>query len=152
MKIALIHNQYRKNGGMESYMLDLVKGFATAGDEVHVYTYKTDAKLMPPNNCDLIKSNYWFLPRKLRKYVFIHAMNKSFDKSEYDISLSMTRTDCQSVAVIGGVHAAWIAPKNDLIKHSWYDRLDLGYEQSMLQKVDWIMAHSKHIANEICDY
>jgi hypothetical protein len=35
MHIALIHNQYVQKGGMESYLIDLVRGFTEAIAEGH---------------------------------------------------------------------------------------------------------------------
>lgn len=153
MKIAIIHNQFEQSGGMEAYMLSLVKGFNSCGDEVHVHTFKADARLVEDFPCILHTSSLFFLPRRFRKYYFIYKYNRTFDHRDYDISLSLTRTSCQDIAVCGGVHPAFA----NRLKHysplrRLHDRAEMYFEGRMLATVPYIMAHSCKVAAEIRQY
>ncbi|MBW6521793.1 MAG: hypothetical protein K0A99_12430, partial [Desulfoarculaceae bacterium] len=70
MKIAIIHNQFSRGGGMESYMLLLVKGFLAAGDEVTIHTYEVDRQLAAQLPCTIRQIKIPFLPRRWKKYFF----------------------------------------------------------------------------------
>ena len=150
MKVAIIHNQLSRGGGMESYLLALLRGFTGAGDEVHVHTYEVDTQVAALFPCIVHRSNLFPLPRRWRKYWFLHRCNTRFDRRQYDLSLSLTRTACQDIAVIGGVHpesvirAGWRTPYRRL-----HDRMEIGFESRMLAKVPCILAHSRSVREDI---
>ncbi len=150
MKVAIIHNQLSRGGGMESYLLALLRGFTGAGDEVHVHTYEVDPQVAGLFPCTVHRSNLFPLPRRLRKYWFLHRCNTRFNRRDYDLSLSLTRTACQDIAVIGGVHpesvlrAGWRNPYRRL-----HDKAEIGFESRMLAGVPCILAHSRSIREDI---
>ena len=150
MKVALIHNQFSKSGGMESYLITLVQGFLDAGDEVHVHAYEIDEELAKGYACTFHKTSLFFLPRRLRKYAFLCKYNRQFLRSDYDLSLSLTRTGCQDVAVVGGVHPQSVLTRSS---QNWYrrghDGIENRFETHMFATVPWIVAHSKSIQAEI---
>ncbi len=150
MKVAIIHNQFSTSGGMESYLLTLLDGFLEAGDDVHIHTYKVDQTLAAKFNCVIHKTNLFLLPRKLRKYYFLYRYNTSFNKGEYDLSISLTRTSCQDISIIGGVHpqSVLLRKKGGLYRAA-HDAVENKFEQLMLQNVPHVVAHSKIIQEEI---
>jgi len=95
MKIAIIHNQFSRGGGMEAYMLLLVKGFLAAGDTVTIHTYEVDRQLATRFPCAIRLTKLPPLPGRWKKYLFLQKCNANFNREEYDISLSLTRTSCQ---------------------------------------------------------
>lgn len=150
MKIALIHNQFNKSGGMESYLLTLINGFLDQGDEVHVHAYEIDRTLAAQYDCAFHATPLFYLPRRLKKYAFLHRYNRSFDRHAYDLSLSLTRTACQDIAVVGGVH-----PQSVLTRRSQnsyrraHDAIENYFERKMLTTVPWVVAHSQSIRTDI---
>ncbi len=150
MKIALIHNQLTDGGGMESYLQALLRGFVEAGDEAHVYTYEVDRDVAARLAVTVHHANLFFLPRRLRKYWFLHLCNRTFPRSIYDLSLSLTRTACQDLAIIGGVHTASMVSRGS---KNWYrglhDRFEMAFEEKMLRSTPCIMAHSALIRDEM---
>ena len=150
MKIAIIHNQFSRGGGMESYMLLLVKGFLAAGDEVTIHTYEVDPQLASRFPCTIRLTKTQYLPRRWKKYFFLYRCNAGFNRDEYDISLSLTRTSCQDIAVCGGVHPEVIKRVRRSSLFRWfYDKIEIAFERKMLATVPYIMAHSQTIAREI---
>jgi glycosyltransferase involved in cell wall biosynthesis len=150
MNIAIIHNQFARGGGMESYMLTLIQGFLDAGDHVDIYTYEVDRELASQLPCTLHLISTPPLPGKWRKYYFIRKINAIFDRSKYDISLSLTRTSCQDIAVCGGIHPEVVKRvKRSSLLRKVHDHFEIAFEREMLSKVRWIMAHSHSIKDEI---
>jgi glycosyltransferase involved in cell wall biosynthesis len=150
MKIAIIHNQFARGGGMESYMLSLVKGFLQTGDQVDIYAYKIDKTLAAEFPCSVHHIKTPPLPGKWRKFFFIHKLNKLFDPKQYDLSLSLTRSSCQDIAVCGGVHRETIKHiKRSSVFRAIHDHFEIHFEKEMFERVPWIMAHSLNIEQEI---
>ena len=150
MKIAIIHNQFSRGGGMEAYMLLLVKGFLAAGDEVTIHTYEVDRQLAAQFPCAIRQIKLPLLPGHWKKYLFLRRCNASFNREEYDISLSLTRTSCQDIAVCGGVHPEAVKRVSRSSLFRWlHDKIEMAFEKKMFATVPLIMAHSLAIASEI---
>ncbi|MBU4236820.1 MAG: glycosyltransferase family 4 protein [Proteobacteria bacterium] len=150
MKIAIIHNQFSRGGGMEAYMLLLVKGFLAAGDEVTIHTYEVDRQLAARFSCAIRLTKLPPLPGRWKKYLFLHRCKSDFNREEYDISLSLTRTSCQDIAICGGVHPEVVkrVSRSSLLR--WFhDKIEIAFERKMFATVPIIIAHSKTIAGEI---
>ena len=154
MKIAIIHNQFTRSGGMESYMLTLIRGFLAQGDEVHLHVYERDPALAHAFPTVTLQHHHLsLLPRRWRKYVFLRRYNRQFDRTEYDLSLSLTRTGCPDIAICGGVHpAAMASRRNRLSLRGLHDRLEIFFEQTMFARVRHIVAHSQLLRRNIHDH
>ena len=146
MKIAIIHHQFADKGGMETYLFDLIKGFGAVNDLVDVITFKYDQNIPIPSYCTL-KKKFIFLPKMLRKFYFMRNINKHFHKSDYDISLSFTRTSSQDMVICGGTHKGFLksVSKTPLIK----DFLELYFEKKCYLETPHIMAHSNLVKIEL---
>jgi len=150
MKIAIIHNQFSRGGGMEAYLLSLIKGFLAAGDEVAIHTYEVDRQLAARFPCSVHLTKLPLLPGRWKKYLFLHRCNTTFNREEYDISLSLTRTCCQDITICGGVHPEVVKRVSRTSMFRWFhDKIEIAFERKMLATVPIIMAHSKTIAREI---
>ena len=150
MKIALIHNQYKLAGGMERYLFDLLRGFVAAGDQVDVFVQKYDRSAPEFDEVAVHSMPARWLPRRWRKYRFLRHCNHFFQRDQYDISLSMTRTFAADIAVCGGVHATFLQQmgrRRGL--GACHDRIELGFEKRTFLQVPSIMAHSKMLQAEI---
>ena len=154
MKVAIVHNQLCSGGGMEAYLLALIRGFAAADDEVHIHTYKVDKKLASGLPCTVHNTNLFFLPGRWKKYYFLQQCNRFFERTDYDLSLTLTRTYGPQVAVVGGLHPASIntrsGPNHPL--RLLHDRMETRFEQTMLLQAKQIVVHSQGLAQEIARY
>lgn len=148
MKVAIIHHSYKKGGGMESYLLDLISGFLHRGDSVTVFTQRVNSELAA-SLPSVAVSQYrtWWCPKKYREFSFIHKINKKFNRSDFDLSLSLSRSSNQDVTITGGTHLGFLAtiPKRMRLK----DRFIIYCEQKSFEKAPCIIAHSSMLANEI---
>jgi glycosyltransferase involved in cell wall biosynthesis len=154
VKIAIIHNQLRSSGGMESYMLALIRGFLAAGDDVHIHTYDVDKQLAARLPVTIHRSALFFLPSRWKKYWFLGQCNRKFPRKSYDLSLALTRTFSAHIAVIGGVHPASVSrrARRSHFLRRFHDWMETQFERTMFAQTPRILAHSKGIAREISTY
>ncbi|EKE00513.1 MAG: glycosyl transferase group 1 [uncultured bacterium] len=147
MKIAIIHNQYVKQGGMESYLFDLIAGFNACGDSVEIFTYKVDKDLAGKSvHLDKLVS---LLPKFIRKFCFIYRINKVKLHPVFDLVISLTRTSNQDIIVCGGTHKGYLKHINKTATPK--DKLEIYCEHQSYLKTPFIMAHSVMMKNEIIE-
>jgi glycosyltransferase involved in cell wall biosynthesis len=151
MKIAIIHQKYTKGGGMESYLMDLLHGFLAQGDRVTIYVYKQDRTIPAQSHLDIRCTSLSFLPRRWRRYFFWSKLNTVFNRTDFDLSISLTRTACQDISICGGTHLGMLhqVRNRHLLNRLFHDKIENNFEKYMLRKVPRIIAHSKIIADEL---
>jgi len=147
MKIALIHLKYVKKGGMESYLFDLIEGFHDA--EIDIFTLKIDNKTPKNNNCNLIQNSFFLLPKLLKRFLFNRHVGSKFTPSNYDLSISLSRTSPQHITVCGGTHKGFL--KHFKHRLSLKDRLEIYHEKRSYTEAKQIIAHSHMLADEIIE-
>lgn len=147
MKVAIVHHQYAKKGGMESYCLDLVNGFLQQNWQVTVFTYQIDKRFLNDSVPTVVQYHLGWCPKRYRKFFFIHRINKKFNPLDFDLSLNLTRSASQDIAVCGGTHRGFLASmqKTPCFK----DRLEIYYEQKSFDDSPHVMAHSSMLVDEI---
>ncbi|CAL7964211.1 Glycosyl transferase group 1 [Gammaproteobacteria bacterium] len=150
MKIAIVHHQYAKRGGgMESYLFDLLAGFARLGDTTTVFTYRVDKNAPRDQAQEIICDRLSWCPKFIRKFSFIHRINKQFNRTKFDLSLNLTRTASQDIAVCGGTHRGYL--KHLGKKSNLKDYLEIYFEQKSFVQTPHIIVHSQLLKNEIVD-
>ena len=148
MKIAIIHHQYARKGGMERYISDLIHDFGSRGDTVDLFVYKQEAGLVVPPHCRVLRKNLKWLPRKFQKYYFAHFMAKK--KLDYDVMISTMRSYSQDINICGGTHPGFLEFTGRKTKLS--DRLEISAERKGFLNSKIIVAHSNLIRDEIMRY
>lgn len=149
MRIALVHTNLTRGGGMEAYLLSLVKGFRQVGDSVTVYACRVDWDLARELGCSTHQIRPP-LPRKMREFRFLHRCNGLLLRHEYDLSIGTARTGSPHVTVCGGVHAETVRHiRRTALLRAVYDVFENNYEQKAFLKAPHIMAHSGTIARQI---
>ena len=139
---------------MEAYLQGLVRGFLSAGDEVHIHTYKVDPSFAAGFTCQVHKKSFFYLPRRWKKYLFLKSCNEQFKRKNYDLSITLTRTFSPDIAIVGGVHPASMdadSGRRHVLKR-FHDSMEIKYEKAMFNRVPSIVAHSKAIAEDIKKY
>ncbi len=147
MKIALIHHQYVRKGGMEQYLADLIKGFSEAGDSVYLITSKLDSNAPYLDRCTVIKNSVSLIPKPLRKCFFSGQLAKHITGQGFDLTLSVTRSVSQDIIVCGGTHRGFLRAMEQ--KPSLPDRLEISLEENSYRYSKRIIAHSKMLRDEI---
>ena len=149
MRIALVHSKFARGGGMEAYLLALVKGFLQQGDQVTVFAPEIDETLVREVGCRVCRIGpSW--PRKIREYLFLHNCRTLTNGKGFDLSISLAKTSGQQIAVCGGVHLETIQQtQRTALLRGVYDLFEKHYEKRMMQSTPTIMAHSKAVARDI---
>ncbi len=150
MKIALIHHQYVSRGGMERYLVDLVKGFSEAGDEVILLTSKVDPKTPYLDRCRVVRNNVTLVPKPLRKVFFSGKLSRILERLKCDLSLSVTRSIGQDMVICGGTHIGYLKHINQT--RGLLDRLEISLEKNCYENTRVIVAHSKMMENELAAF
>lgn len=146
MRIALIHYQLKRGGGMESYLVDLIHGFAAAGDEVEVWTRTCDeafASTLPAVH-RRIKTPP--LPRLFRNRAFSHAVERLRLVDRYDLVLSLARTVGQDAFISGGDHLGFMQATHK--RPTLKDRYEVRLEARALEQSRVVIAHSRRLKQE----
>ena len=149
MRIALVHTNLARGGGMEAYLLALVKGFRRQGDSVTVYACRVDWDLARELGCSVRQIRpLW--PRKMREFRFLHRCNELPLRHDYDLAIGTARISSPHVVVCGGVHVETIRHiRRTALLRAVYDVFENKYEKEAFYRVPHIMAHSGTIAKQI---
>lgn len=149
MDVGLIHTSFVRGGGMEAYLMSLIRGFLEQNDRVTVYARKVDGQLAGEMGC-AVRRIRPLGTRKLREYRFLARLNDLPVRQDHDLTLSMAKTGCADVAVCGGVHAEHVrrVHRNALFRLV-HDPIELWFEKRMFESVPRIMAHSRLVSEEI---
>ncbi|MBL6749664.1 MAG: glycosyltransferase family 4 protein [Nevskia sp.] len=150
MRVALVHHALSRSGGMESYLVDLVKGFAQAGDSVDVWVRQLDRSLAGELGVKARQVARLPLPRLVRNWAFALEIEREQLRERYDLAISLARTAGQHVAVNGGTHPGFLAAMGK--PASLKDRIEIRLERRGVLASGHVVAHSAMLARELSAY
>ncbi|MBA4284319.1 MAG: hypothetical protein C0434_02150 [Xanthomonadaceae bacterium] len=150
MNVALVHYSFRRGGGMESYLADLVRGFRAAGDTVDVYAREVDADWARTLGANAYRLLPLPLPRRWRNRVFASRIARLELTERYPLVISLARTRGQHIAINGGAHPGFCAAMQR--PDSAHDRIETRLERAMLDSATTVVAHSRTLAAQIGHY
>jgi glycosyltransferase involved in cell wall biosynthesis len=146
-KIALIHYRYGPGGGMDTYLVDLARGFCSRRDEVTVWTYEKTEGFDPIAGVSVHQVEAPARSALVRKISYHTKIVRDFRPSEYDLVVGTMRTTKQHINVNGGTHIGYARGVHGKLKYT--DLLPIFFERRALQAAKLIVAHSKKISSEI---
>ncbi len=149
MRIALIHNQFIRSGGMERYLFDLVNGFADAGHEVTVICFKADDPLPLADKCQVIRFDYALVPKPLRRYAFDRSVRKALREHDFDLTIALPEIHNMDIAVCGGTHRAYLSYLN--LEPIRFDKAHIKLETQSYRSAKTTVAHSAMLKDELQD-
>lgn len=147
MKVAPIHYQYLRKGGMERYLVDLIKGFTDAGDEVTVMTSKVASDAPLAGRCHIISINLSMIPKKLRGYFFNRRVGRLLPRHSFDLTISLSRTSGQQIMICGRTHRSYLSHMGKM--RGPLTQLEISTEQQGYQTSRLVVAHSKMLRDEV---
>lgn len=142
--LSLICTKFQYAGGMERYLIDLVKGFNQISIFPDVYATKFDAKLEEYSLINPILINLSFIPKPLRTHFFSYYLNKHKKQNQISISTSYTISD---VIICGGNHQGYLNALNK--RPTFSDKLKIRNEARVLAQSKLVIAHSKMMKEEL---
>ncbi len=150
MRIALVHHSLRRGGGMERYLLDLIKGFAAAGDQIDVYARRIDEALTAtlPITAHRLHAAHWLRP--LASTWFAGCVPVDELRQNHDQVLTLSRVPGCTAYICGGTHPGYLAATRR--RAGLRDRLEIRLEAQTVQSARLNVAHSRLLANELERY
>jgi len=132
---------------MDSYLVDLVHGFAKQGDSVDLWVYEQSQDLPVPENVRVhqVKLRYWFRP--FRKIALHTQIVRDLRMSDYDLVIGVMRTAKQHININGGAHISFARNVNGKLRHT--DAIPIFFEWRTFRQVQLIIANSMKTAAEI---
>ncbi len=150
MRVALIHSQYAAKGGMESYLFNLIDGFLARGDSVDLYVFKADEKLPEKKGLKVhLLPVSKLIPRRYRGFRFFKKVAAAFNKDDYDLVFSLTRSANQHLTVTGGTHLGFLRFSGN--KMSFKDKREVAAERAAYLSSDYVIAHSSMMKGELIE-
>jgi glycosyltransferase involved in cell wall biosynthesis len=147
MKVAIVHHQLARGGGMERYLLDLVGGFRAAGDAVEVFARHVDESLAATLGAPVHRLKAFALPRVLRQSLLAREIQSLDLRARFDLSLTLTRAAGADIYICGGTHPQYLESMGQA--SGWRDRLEIGCERSAVAQSALCVAHSRGLAGEL---
>lgn len=148
MKVAINTLNFRRGGGVERYILDVINGFHQQNLRPRVYTCKADPDLPENQWIDLIKANISFIPRKLRHRFLSSFVRKNRRDDEVIFSLFFLYCD---IFVCGGNHKGYLHAMDKM--PNCYERLiKIPHEYKVLEECQIVIAHSQLMKDELIKF
>lgn len=107
-KIALIHPRLIKRGGLETRLINYMQWFSKHGCEITVFCFKHDTSIPLPPNVAVHKFDMRWVPKLYRHRYFSHLLKKEQVTQQFDLALSLGRTDHQHALLGPGNHLGYL--------------------------------------------
>lgn len=145
--VAISVNKFSRGGGMESYMLDLVRGFTEQGHAIEMYAGSFDETLpeyplIHPHTIHVKR-----IPKKLRPLLFSHIYHRQQHTNEALITHNYV--DRADVLICGGNHLGYLKAMQQM--PTWLDKLTIRRERCAYQSAKTIVAHSALMKRELVE-
>ncbi len=147
MRIALIHNQFIRSGGMERYLFDLVNGFADAGHQVTVICYKVDEPAPLSDKCEVIRHDFELIPKPLRRHFFDRAVRRTLRELSFDLTIALPEIQNADLAICGGTHQAFLSYLK--LQPNRLDKAQIKLETKSYKSARTVIAHSPMLKDEL---
>ena len=159
LKLALVHPQYRPDGGAERAIVNTLRALE---NEVHVTVISRNAWQTETKGIDFIKCDPFYMGRLWRKWGFIRSSRKILKNLSFDLVQSQVRLPgCDIYRAGGGVHRQWLAQRLRIsslhrriaIKLSPYHNYKLRMEDELYKRPDLkaVICNSEMVKQELLD-
>lgn len=146
MNISIVCFKFKKGGGSERYVLDIINGFTQNNIKCRVYSTDFDTSLPEYQQIEAKKANLSLIPKKLRLPFLSNFIKKQ--KSADEIILSMTHT-YNDITICGGQHKGYLRAINK--KATLLDKFKIANEKKCFTQAKLIIAHSELMKKELIE-
>ncbi|MGX2957006.1 glycosyltransferase family 4 protein [Ursidibacter sp. B-7004-1] len=146
MNISIACFKFKKGGGSERYVLDIINGFYQQGVKCNVYSTYFDSQLEEYKLITPKKINLSFIPKKLRLPFLSNFIKKHKQSDEVILSMSHTYND---ITICGGQHKGYLRAINK--RPTFIDKFKIANEQKCFEQAKLIIAHSDLMKNELVE-
>lgn len=149
MKVAILCNSFKYDGGMETYTLELVEGLLPyLSSPPLIITKKFDKSSPLLSKVNIIRIGVSFLPRFLKDYYFSWRAKKILKNHRIDVVIGCCRNTVSDIVICGGTHKGFIKTKKRI---SFYDFFIKKLEETQNKNAKLIVAHSDLMRKELME-
>jgi glycosyltransferase involved in cell wall biosynthesis len=147
--IRISCTKFRRAGGIERYMLDVVRGFDARGVPVECLAREFDESLPEYASVEPVRLSIRMLPNRLRDYAFDRAIRRRLERDEDKarVLIAFHRTGAADIAICGGTHRGYLAAIGRRPRLG--DRMQTALEVRCYENAHRVMAHSGLLAREL---
>lgn len=160
MKVALIHPQYRPDGGAEKAISCTIEALLHKGASVKIITRKWAEQ---GGDVEVVRCDPFYLGRLWREWSFVRAAGKVVAEMDVDIVQSQVRLPgCDIYRAGGGVHREWLKQRNRIVgslrrlstRVGLFHRYKLAAESELYAdpRLRAVICNSKMVKKEIEQY
>ena len=150
LQIGIACQSFKRSGGMERYVLDLVEAFSQLGLKPTVFSRNFDKNLPHYQWIKPVKVNVSWLPSKCRDYWFAKQLEKLKKHYKINLLLSTSRIGCADIAICGGTHIGYLNAIQR--KKGFWDNVQVNLEKALYRNARLVVAHSEQMSHEIRDF
>lgn len=147
MKIALSCHALKNSGGIERYVLDLVRSMHDRAMRPAVFARQFDTALPEYGWVEPHPVHVGWLPGKLRDYAFAARLPGRLAAAGVDYTIGCNRVTAANMAICGGTHKGFLQASGR--RPALTDRWQVALEQACYRRAERIVAHSQAMAREI---
>lgn len=148
--LNLIFHTIRPGGGMERYVLDLIRGLARRNIRVRVVTRKLAWPGDKPDGVEFLVLPDRTPFSRLNNYLFEARACRSVVPDWSTIGISRV-PGCADLAIVGGTHIGHLQDKGKA-RPGLFDRLTIRHEQALYRGARHIVAHSERVRQEVISH
>jgi glycosyltransferase involved in cell wall biosynthesis len=139
---ALVHS-----GGIEAYLMTLLRGLQARGLQPTVVTRRLDRGLPEAAQIDAITLSMAGIPGKLRDFVFDWRLQRLKRRRGWYPLIALNQTAAADIAVVGSNHPAHLAAMGKP-PDGWLDRRKTALERRFQAGAQVVVAHSRLLARQ----
>ena len=137
----------RHSGGIERYLMTLVRGLHARGIRPTVAAKRFDRALPEYGWVDAVPVSMFGVPGKWRDFWFDRRLRTLKRKRGWFPLVALNQTGAADIAICGSTHPAHLAAMGRAA--GWLDRRKIALEHAHLSHARVVIAHSRMLADEV---
>ncbi len=146
-QVVLSNHSLRHSGGMERYLLTLIRGMHARGIRPTVAAKRFDTRLEEYGWIDPCAASMLGVPGKLQDAWFDRKLRALKARHGWFPLVALNLTAAADIAVCGGNHPGFLEAMGRRTR--WSDRMKIRLERAHFEHARTIVAHSRLMAREI---
>lgn len=147
MKIGIACFKFKRGGGTERYVLDLIQGFSHKNIKPTLYSTYFDRSLPEYELITPKSTSLSFIPKKLRLPFLSNFIYKNREINEVILSVAHTYAD---IVICGGQHKGYLNSLNK--RPSLLERFKIWNEKKCFLQAKKVLAHSQLMKKELIEF
>lgn len=145
-EIHILHQNFRRAGGMERYAILLAATFKSLGHSVIVHARNCDPALAQETGAALEPIKSCRFPRKLCDYFYFRKVDRLAPPA-HGVQLALSRVRARDLCICGGTHLGYLRRGRKLVGP--FDKLQVWMEREAYRSARVVVSHSDRCTEEL---